>query len=35
VNVGAGDPLLAHQASEYVTREDVERFAEILRQVLA
>ena len=35
VNVGAGDPLLAHQTGEYVTREDVDRFAEILRQVLA
>ena len=35
VNVGAGDPLLAHQSTEYVTREDVERFGEILQQVLA
>lgn len=35
VNVGAGDPLLAHQSTEFVTRDEVERFADVLRQVLA
>jgi succinyl-diaminopimelate desuccinylase len=34
-NFGAGDPLLAHRSDEFVTRNELDEFASVLRAWLA
>jgi succinyl-diaminopimelate desuccinylase len=35
VNLGAGDPLLAHRSDEFVTKDDVENCERLIRELLA